>query len=117
MGSQCSIAPSKRRVVCDQEVNPLISNETRGDPVYVATAAMGERSNPTDFNSFMQANNATIQIAKQWFDQLQPLRDLRQQLDTLSKENHELKSLNEQVKKDNQSLRKRYVRKRFLSCE
>lgn len=114
MGSQCSIAPSNRRVVFNQEVNPLISNETRGDPVYVATAAMGERSNPTDFNSFMQANNATIQIAKQWFDQLQPLR---QQLDTLSKENHELKRLNEQVTKDNQSLRKRYVRKRFLSCE
>lgn len=94
MGS-CSSAPSESGLVRHQEISPLLE-ET---PARAKDSAMGERTQKTDINHFLEVNNTMVKMATEKFEHL----------DELKKDYNELKSLNEQVMKENESLRQRYV--------
>ena len=92
MGSNPS-TPSKGRLI-NPEVRFEQSTENRAE---LLDTSMGERFNVSDFNSFMGYHNTVAKISEQWF----------KKVDALSIENHDLKKKNEQLAKENQSLRQR----------
>ena len=60
---------------------------------------MAEGSHKTDFNSYLDANNVQVKIAKEIYERH----------DKLYYDYCELKSSNERLIKENESLRQRYV--------
>ena len=85
MGSNPS-TPSKKRSI-DPEVHFEPSTENR---VELLDTSMGERFNVSDFNSFMGYQKTAAKIAEQWFMKVEALE-----------------KQNEQLAKQNQSLRQR----------
>lgn len=85
MGSNPS-TPSKKRSI-NPEVHFEQSTENRAE---LLNTSMGERLNVSDFNTFMGYQNTAAKIAEQWF----------KKMDALEKQN-------EQLAKQNQSLRQR----------
>lgn len=89
----CSSTPSERSFVRNQDINPRYPEETASH-----ADDMDERSDKTDFNSFLEVNNAAVMVVKEKFERF----------DALRKEFCELKALNERIMKENESLRQRY---------
>ena len=83
MGSNPSTASKKRSI--NPEVHFEQSTENRAE---LLDTSMGERFNVSDFNTFMGYQNTATKIAEQWF----------KKVDALEKQN-------EQLAKQNQSLR------------
>lgn len=92
----CSTKPGEIGLVRHQEVSHQHPEET---PAHAEASAMGERPQKTDFNYFLEVNNTMVKMVKEKFEHL----------DELLKDNCELKRSKEQVMKENESLRQRYV--------
>ena len=97
---RCSSIPSEGGLVQHQEISPLL------EETYAKASVMGEGQGKTDFNHYLEANNVTVAMAKERFEQS----------DELKKDNDNLKRLNEELKKENESLRQRYVCKLHIFC-
>lgn len=91
MGS-CSSAPSESGLVRHQEINPQYPDQAQA-----VASAMGERTQKTDFNYFMEATNAVVKLAKEKFEDN----------DALRKQNFDLETKYKQIMEENQSLRQR----------
>ena len=96
----CPSTPGKRTFI-NQEVSFEHSTENRAE---LLGTQMSERSSESDFNSFLELHNATAKKARQWFENM----------NVLSTENHDLKKQTDQLGKENQSLRQRWVEDNFL---
>jgi len=72
--------------------------------MHAAASEMAEGSQEADFNSFMEANNTAVKIAKEMY----------YRFNKLCNDCCELKSLNERLKQENESLRQRYVENNFV---
>ncbi len=85
----------------------LIRNQHHSEesPAHAEVLAMaaGERSEKSDFDYFLEVINSGVTMAKEKFEHF----------DALWKEYRELKTLNEQVMKENESLRQRYAEEIF----
>lgn len=87
----CFSAPSESSFVRNQDINNPEETASHADD-------MDERSDKTDFNSFLEVNNAAVMVVKEKFERF----------DALRKESSELKALNERIMKENENLRQRY---------
>lgn len=85
MGSNFSTSSKKRSI--NPEVHFEQSTENRAE---LLDTSMGERFNVSDINTFLRYHNNAAEIAEQWF----------KKMDALEKQN-------EQLAKQNQSLRQR----------
>lgn len=99
----CSSAPSESGLIRHQVISPQHPEET---PAHTAASAMNERSHKTDFNHYLEVNNSAVKIVKEKFEHF----------DDLLKDFCELETFNEQLRKENESLRQRLVEK-ILSFE
>lgn len=98
---QCSTTPGESGLVRHQQVNPQHPEES---PAHVEALEMGGRSQKTDFNYFLEANNSVVNMVKEKFDRF----------DKLYNDYCELKASNERLIKENESLRQRYVEDIFI---
>jgi len=98
---QCSTTPGECSSVRHQQINLQDPEDTQ---MYAEASEMVEGSQEIDFNSFMEANNTAVTIAKEKYHRF----------DKLSNDYCELKSLNERLMQENESLRQRYVENNFV---
>lgn len=98
---QCSTIPGERSLVRHQQINPQHPEDT---PIHAEAFGMAEGSQKTDLNSFLEANNAAVKIAKEKYEGF----------DKLYNDYCKIKSSNERLIQENQSLRQRYVENIFI---
>ena len=98
---QCPTTLGDCSLARHQQINPEHPEDT---PIHVETSEMAERSPKTDFNSFLEANNIAVKMAKEEYDRY----------DKLYYDFCELKSSNERLMQENESLRQRYVENIFI---
>lgn len=89
----CSTTPV---LVRHQQISPQHPEDTL---IHAEALEMAEGSYKTDFNSYLEANNVQVKIAK----------EIHERHDKLYYDYCELKSSNERLIKENESLRQRYV--------
>lgn len=91
----CSSKASEGGLARHQEISPpLVKTSTHNK-----ASGMSEGREKTDFNHFLEVNNTLVKMAKEKFEHN----------DELSRKYRELKRLNEEITKQNESLRQRYV--------
>ena len=98
---QCSTTPGECSLVRHQQINPQHPEDT---PIRAEASEMAEGSQTTDFNGFCEANNSVVKIVKEKYERF----------DKLYNDYCELKSSNERLKQENESLRQRYVENIFI---
>ena len=97
---QCSSTPVEGDLVRHQQIYP---QHLEGTLIH-AEVEMAEGSQKTDFNSYLEANNILVKMAKEIYERF----------DKLNYDYCKLKSSNEQLIKENESLRQRYVDDIFI---
>jgi len=98
---QCSTTHSECSLFRRQQINPQYPGDT---PIHAEASEMAEGSQKTDFNSFLEANNTAVKIAKEKYELF----------DKLYYDYCELKSSHQRLIQENESLRQRYVENNFI---
>lgn len=91
---QCFTTPGECGLVRHQQINPQDLEDT---PTHAETSGMAERSQKTDFNSFLEANNTVIKVVKEKYERFEKLYH----------DYCEVKAQNERLIAENESLRQR----------
>lgn len=98
---QCSTTRGECGLVRHQQINPQHPEDTT---IPAEASEMAEGSQKMNFNSFLEANNTAVKMAKETYERFEKL----------NYDYHELKSLNERLSQENESLRQRYVKNIFI---
>lgn len=91
---RCSSTPVEGDSVRHQQIYPQHPEDTL---IHAEASEMAEGSQKTDFNSYLEANNIPVRMA----------REIYERYDKLNNDYCELKSSNERLIKENESLRQR----------
>jgi len=96
---RCSSTAVEGDLVRHQQISPQHPEDTLIHLIHAEASEMAEGSQKTDFNSYLEANDVQVKMAKEIYERY----------DKLYYGYCELKSSNERLMKENESLRKRYV--------
>lgn len=98
---KCFSTAAEGGLVRHQQINPKHPEDT---PIHAEASEMAEGLQKSDFNSYFEANNTAVKMAKEVYERY----------DKLHYDYCELKSSNERLIKENESLRQRYVDNIFI---